>query len=270
MRQTPAGFANAPLVQSALRTLRAHLSRPTTFAVLCAIALILTLIDAFALSDHASLGQRLAYLLAMVWITYAIGFFVGGTFGAWIRTRGLHGPIAWALQGAVAGLFILVAVVALNLLFFGQPTVQSLMTLAPMIIGGTIIITAALEFVGGEPRAGTEAPQPPRLLTRLPLQRRGTLLALSAEDHYTRVTTDKGDELILMRLTDAIEEASPIEGLRVHRSHWVATGAIVGVERLKGRAVLTLTDGTEVPVSRSYLPIIRGLVTAQPLRPGLD
>ena len=44
----------------------------------------------------------------------------------------------------------------------------------------------------------------PRLLTRLPYEKRGTLLSLSALDHYTEVVTTTGKELVLIRLADAI------------------------------------------------------------------
>ena len=106
-----------------------------------------------------------------------------------------------------------------------------------------------------------DAPGPtaarPALLDRLPIEKRGVLMSLSAEDHYTRVRTSHGEELLLMRLTDAIREAAPTPGLQVHRSHWVAVGAVAQVTRGKDRATIHLTGGAEVPASRSYLPALR-------------
>jgi DNA-binding LytR/AlgR family response regulator len=45
----------------------------------------------------------------------------------------------------------------------------------------------------------------------------------------------------------------------VHRSWWVARDAIADARRGDGRATLTLRDGSEVPVSRTYAKILRDL-----------
>jgi DNA-binding LytR/AlgR family response regulator len=70
-------------------------------------------------------------------------------------------------------------------------------------------------------------PQPPKFLERLPLKLRGAeVWAVEAEDHYLRLHTSKGQDLILMRLADAVAELEGIEGAQVHRSWWVARDAI--------------------------------------------
>jgi len=91
---------------------------------------------------------------------------------------------------------------------------------------------------------------PPRLRT-------ASLLALQAEDHYLRVHTEAGDELILMRLGDAIAAVEGLDGERTHRSWWVARRAVQDVARADGRATLTLSNGVEAPVSRTYSPRLR-------------
>jgi DNA-binding LytR/AlgR family response regulator len=60
-----------------------------------------------------------------------------------------------------------------------------------------------------------------------------------------------------MRLSDAIAELEGIEGAQVHRSWWVAREAIAQAVRGDGRATLTLQDGAEVPVSRTYARLLR-------------
>jgi len=57
------------------------------------------------------------------------------------------------------------------------------------------------------------------------------------------VHTSKGQDLILLRLSDAIEELAGLEGEQVHRSWWVARDGVTEVERGDGRAVLTLKSG---------------------------
>jgi hypothetical protein len=91
---------------------------------------------------------------------------------------------------------------------------------------------------------------PARLIARLNPRLGGELVALQGEDHYVRVHTALGSELLLMRLGDAIAELDGLEGERVHRSWWVARGA-VGESRMDGRrACLVLTNGLEVTASR--------------------
>lgn len=61
-----------------------------------------------------------------------------------------------------------------------------------------------------------------RLTPRL---RDSVLYAVEAQDHYLRVHTDKGSDLILLRLADAIGELSAVEGAQTHRSWCLARQA---------------------------------------------
>jgi LytTr DNA-binding domain len=89
-------------------------------------------------------------------------------------------------------------------------------------------------------------------MARLPRPlRHARLVALSAEDHYLRVHTDRGDALILMSLSQAVEMLGPRAGVRIHRSHWAAFEAIDRRARTAGRATLIIEGGLELPISRS-------------------
>lgn len=91
-------------------------------------------------------------------------------------------------------------------------------------------------------------------LKRLPLKYHDAdLYGFSAEDHYLRVYSDKGEELILLRFADALRELMNVDGLQVHRSWWVATSAVEKVETRAGKKILVLKSGTKVPVSRTYM-----------------
>ncbi len=85
----------------------------------------------------------------------------------------------------------------------------------------------------------------------------GTLLALESEDHYLRLHTGAGSELILMRLRDAIGQLTDTPGLQVHRSFWVASLAVARIERRGAQAQLILSNGFKVPVSRTYMTALR-------------
>ena len=109
-----------------------------------------------------------------------------------------------------------------------------------------------------EPLAETEpvavpvvAPQP-RLLDRLAPEQRGRLYWISVRDHYVDVGTSQGVSSLLLRLSDAMVETAGEEGGQVHRSHWVAWGAVTSAERQRGKLVLILSDGARIPVSKTY------------------
>lgn len=93
--------------------------------------------------------------------------------------------------------------------------------------------------------------------TRWPAGLTGRLLALEMEDHYLRVHTDAGSDLILCRMRDAARELAAADGMRVHRSYWVAREAVTGVERKAHRPVLVLENGLHVPVGRTHIAPLR-------------
>jgi hypothetical protein len=133
--------------------------------------------------------------------------------------------------------------------------------LFPSVVLITAVMTA-LNYLAAPKahptHAGSATSAPPRFLERLPPKLRGAeLYAVSAEDHYLRLHTSRGSDLILLRLADAIGELEGIEGAQTHRSWWVAKDAVSNARRADGRAVLTLKNGQEAPVSRSYAGALR-------------
>ena len=137
----------------------------------------------------------------------------------------------------------------------------------PQLITPVAVVTAAVTTLNvflGRARpvqthaAAQAAARPVLFLDRLPMKLRGAAIrAVQAEDHYLRVHTDRGSDLILMRLSDAVEELEGLEGAQTHRSWWVAREAVRGVERGDGRATLTLDGGLSAPVSRRYARMLR-------------
>jgi hypothetical protein len=104
-----------------------------------------------------------------------------------------------------------------------------------------------------------DAASPPRLSARLPERLRDAdILALEAEEHYTKVHTSRGNTLLLLRFSDAIAEMAPVPGLQVHRSFWISRRAVDRVTRVERRMVVRLQGGLEVPVSRSFRLAVQG------------
>lgn len=104
----------------------------------------------------------------------------------------------------------------------------------------------------------SHAPPEAALLARLSAATRADILHLRMQDHYVEVHTAAGMEMLLLRFRDAMHEVEGVDGLQVHRSHWVARAAVARVEKRRGGAVvLHLANGSEVPVSRSFAPTLR-------------
>ena len=82
------------------------------------------------------------------------------------------------------------------------------------------------------------------------------VLALQMEDHYVRVHRSAGSELILMPLARAIDSIEA-EGLRTHRSWWVARHAVAAVEGDARSMRVVLSNGLVAPVARSSVTHLR-------------
>ena len=93
---------------------------------------------------------------------------------------------------------------------------------------------------------------------RLSARRRGArLIAIEAHDHYLRVHTDAGAELIALRFADALDELARAHGWRIHRSWWVAADAVEAVRWRRGAGEVRLVGGLTAPVSRTHGPALK-------------
>jgi hypothetical protein len=170
----------------------------------------------------------------------------------------------------IAGLVVLAAPVALigrliQRLFHPGGPPADLLTVY-FIVLAMQPITAAYLIVERRLTRPRVAPPPPaesppsasaRLLDRLNPRLGGEVIALQGEDHYVRVHTAVGSELLLMRLGDAIQELDGLEGERVHRSWWVARQAVDEASMDGRRACLTLSNGLKVMASREATAQLR-------------
>lgn len=107
----------------------------------------------------------------------------------------------------------------------------------------------------------------PRLMRRIAAELQGDLVSMTVRDHYVDVVTSAGPSSLLMRFGDAIHEAEPVEGLQIHRSHWVALAAVQGVEREGPRLFVHVSGGQRLPVSKAHRAKVEerlGLTAAPP------
>ena len=213
-------------------------------------------------TDEAPVGKRLIYWLLVMNSGAALGAFVTPVIKGWGRLRAQI-----LLEGALVSLVI---TIPLTIILIGANTVffqsfggwtDALAMFAIVLMVSAIITT--LNYLTEPAPAVTVAQAappvtPPRLCARLPQRLQfAKIKALEAEDHYLRIHTDQGSELILMRLSDAIGELDGLDGARCHRSWWVARGAVVDSMRRGNQAMLSLDIDIDVPVSRTYRPVLK-------------
>lgn len=250
LRGTPGGAVRASWV--------AEWARGIGFSV--AVAIFLSVVGAFG-SIEAPFWPRTLFFAG---VGLGCGVIVSGAIWISLLIPGLRSrPL---MRRAAIGLMVTPAIAVfiwgvMGYAFLGGPKLGSL----PEYLGYSLVMSiamTALSWAVFRPRRVVVLTAPveaaPKFLERLPLKLRGSeLYAVQAEDHYLRLHTSKGSDLILMRLSDAISELEGLEGMQIHRSWWVARNAVVDVKRPAGRAVLTLKDGAEVPVSRTYARALR-------------
>ncbi len=258
MRETAAGVRERRLDatgEASTATFLKNYARPLMVAVVAGA--FLALIGALGTGDMP-LGPRLAY-----WIGLSVLGAVLGTTVAQLVSRFLPGLGETWLRALVI-VAVLTPLFTLLVWFAGGRATPTLRVVATyfgvalvMTAGMTALMTLATRRSLQTHAAPPEAP-PPRFLERLPPRLRGgEIYAVQAEDHYLRLHTSRGQDLILLRLSDAVAELEGIEGAQTHRSWWVAKAAVEDAKRGDGRATLTLKGGVEAPVSRAYAKALR-------------
>ena len=263
---TPALRERRPPAARASRTAAFLAGFARVLAVAAAGGLFLAFVGAFG-TGSAPIGRRLAYWLTTMILTTLTGtaIFAPAYLLGWVQTRPI---LKTSILALVVSLPVTVLVWALGPLFFPQQLswdAKALLGYFPPVVLVAAAMTAIIHLVidrmmarSSLTHAASPGAAPPKFLERLPLKLRGgDLYAVEAEDHYLRLHTSKGSDLILMRLTDAVVELEGLEGAQVHRSWWVAKAAVTDAKRGDGRAVLTLANGVEAPVSRSYAGALR-------------
>lgn len=256
---------NGSPLHLALREMRAVFTSRYSLLGMVAAIFLLTVSGPFGTFERFSIAERLGYWTAMVLTSFTVG---QGAATFFIAILGRAISQRWPLvivAGLLTSIPVTVVVTAVDGIAFGRLELAMLLTLWFYVALITLVIVIAIVSVTDRLNAAQVTDPPPQpsveirapILDRVPLPQRGKLLALSVEDHYVDIITDRGKALVLMRLADAIREAGPVPGLQVHRSHWVALDAVARTRRADGKVMLELRNGTQLPVSRGFLPAAR-------------
>ena len=94
----------------------------------------------------------------------------------------------------------------------------------------------------------------------LPMEMRGQILAISANDHYIEVQTANGSHLLRMSLAEAINQLPDDVGMQVHRSHWVNLESISKLEVIGTKNCVVLIGGIKIRVAKSYVEKIQNII----------
>jgi len=242
--------------------------RPATLGLMrgviiaAAAGVVLAVSGAFG-SINAPLWVRLVYWVPVMLAGALWGHVCSRLIDRWIDMDARPWLAVAALTAAITGPVSLLVWFVTGMVFEGEA--YPLSTL-PLMVGPVLTVTAVMSAINvflskAQPvqtHAAVAGSAPARFPDRLPIKLRGAAIrAVQAEDHYLRIHTDRGSDLILMRLSDALEELEGLEGSQTHRSWWVARDAVRDVARGDGRATLTLDGGVTVPVSRRYARALR-------------
>jgi len=262
-----------------MRERLAHLAQ--RFGPPIGVGLVLGLIGPFGTFDLLPTAPRLAYWLAVISVNWLLADAVLRRLDAVAGERMPMPRLTVPLLGACLAAVPATGVVALanGLSGIGWPDEVA------VLFGRVLLLLAAISLPVyawedmQERMAAMPDPAPPEgvsagsqseeiearqpggdglslFTARLSAPLGGRLLCLEMQDHYLKVHHSAGSEMILCRMEDAARELGGL-GRRVHRSWWVAGDAVAGVKRDGQRTFLRLTDGRQVPVGRSFRPVLK-------------
>ncbi len=231
---------------------------------IAALAIVITaMIGPFATYNTFSFPQRLLYWGGLIFGLLLPAYFIRklvfqtvtlpqlqlDVLGA-IVLAVILGPSAWAFNVYVVGFDV-----ANPLMFWEHVGVVLLICL---------LTVAARAYAHGTAQPDALIVPDPPILRRLESAKRGALLRISADGHQLLILTDRGESRIRMRFSDALEELETVEGVCIHRSHWVALSQIVGVELSGRRHAVRLVCGGQLPVSPTGIKALRNAGIGMP------
>lgn len=233
-------------------------------ALLAGLVALFAFIGPFGTYDSIGLPGRFGYWALALGANWLV---CGSVVMLALRlTAAIPGPAGIA---AVAGAALLAAIPGTGVVHTAEmlfrPHYEGDNAL-PTIFVGVAVLMLAISFLvvavlpgrrGAPPEEHYAERTAPRFLDRLPPHLGRDLVCLRMADHYVEAFTTEGSTLVLMRFGDAVAELEGADGLRIHRSYWVAKAHVTGTTRQNGRTILNLTGGHEAPVSRGYLSAVR-------------
>lgn len=234
---------------------------------LALLGLFLAAISAYDSEEIAPLPRYLYWMAALIG-----GGIIAAVIEPWVGRRFPGRPRLFAVAQLIAMTPpITLWVAVLPMILWGDIfrvgrliwTMPSVLTINIAVVGLAWLIRTAfrqapMQTSDGAPPPAIRAKLPPRLA-------RSRLVAVEADDHYLRIRTEAGSDLVLMRFGDALDALAACDGFRTHRSWWVARTGVETAHWKSGRGELVLSDGATAPVSRTYAAALKGTDWAAPV-----
>ena len=243
-------------------------SIPRQFPWVVGFAIVMAVTGPFGLYGYASLGVRLVYFgttAVLIWLQ-VLGFALLLSQVEALQRWSIAARMA--LAGVLAAIPGTIEIIVLSSWLVRPTPFRVALEIYPQTAFLTVVISVMIGLfieqrlrtnadnerarVAALPAADVPEDAAPDFFRRVPPALGRDLLALEMEDHYLRIHTALGSDLILLRLRDALAELGPSRGRQVHRSWWVAEGAVASAERDQRRPVLVLRNGLRVPVSKTF------------------
>lgn len=251
-------------LQLAIREMQQQIGSYRFWAGLLCVVYVITVAAPFDTGEQFNSIQRFFYWLGIAVSTYFLAGFILVAACSYLKAKSKSELTSRVIASLLAGMAVALLVFFINTIVLG---VDDLSWEIFVFLGVNCVLIslaiAAIFFVVNDSvqQQGSEVvdlESPASDLPALPFHQRlpeklGTdLISLQAQDHYVEATTTQGSELILIRLSDAIRELGEVSGIQVHRSWWVTHKHVVEQKRIKNKLHLILSDGSAVPVSRTY------------------
>jgi LytTr DNA-binding domain len=95
-------------------------------------------------------------------------------------------------------------------------------------------------------------------LDRLPTRLGRDIVYIEAQEHYLRVVTGRGEDLLLQGFSHAVAELQQrgFDGFQIHRSVWVVWKHVLEVETGAGATSLVLSTGDRLKVGRRRVKLV--------------
>ena len=243
----------------------ATINRLAQALILTTIAgVVMGLLGPFGSYLNDGLLARIVYWVGTSWV----GLILFGGALVIINSRTAQGSVArtWSLIVMVPIVSIIQTVLTRASAIAIWPVVEHvgpgwLIWYGQVLLVASIIV-AAWTLIPSAPAASDAAPTPlpavlPRPQAATAPDFSGDVIALQMEDHYVRIHRGSSSELILMPMTQAIAAMGDVDGIRTHRSWWIARHAVVRAVGPPRAMRIDLNNGVSAPVSRAAVAQLR-------------
>ncbi|MEZ5893493.1 MAG: LytTR family DNA-binding domain-containing protein [Parvularculaceae bacterium] len=220
--------------------------------------LLLAVLGPFGSYLNDGLPMRALYWIACAWVgvpVYGAAFLAArklskpGSFTGWVSLF-IAAVIASAPQTVLTRLGALWLWPELSSRFPSWPGWYVQVLSLSLVIAAAFGVVYAVRLKKSETKISAPALRPEWSAAH-------DVIAMKMEDHYVRVYRKSGSELILMTMAQAMGAVAGRDGLRVHRSWWVARNAVDHVEGTPRAMKLCLSNGLVAPVSRRAVTQLR-------------